>query len=256
MLETMIAPLPPKGIEPDYPYEGNTMFRVVKEPVAMEMTYVFNGSTFTIHYGDQNAVSSRTLVATELGSTISIPANVTEFFLKQVKPDVKLNAIRVSGPNITEITWNPELKTNLLQFYGSSKLVKVSPYIYEGIESLNFILQACPLFNGDISAWKTDNVTNMSYAFYGCAAFNQDISGWDTSKVTTMNYMFRDCVTFNQDISSWDTSKVTIMNSMFRNTSSFNQDLSGWNVSKVTNRSSFDTGATAWQANYKPLFST
>jgi surface protein len=47
---------------------------------------------------------------------------------------------------------------------------------------------------------------------------------------------------------------VTDMSSMFQNATTFNQDLSGWNVANVTTYTDFDTGATAWQANYKPTF--
>jgi len=112
------------------------------------------------------------------------------------------------------------------------------------------------LFNQDISAWDTSNVTNMSYMFYGATAFNQDINGWDTSNVTKMTFMFDRAKTFNQDIGRWNTSNVTNMYSMFDSASSFNQDIGTWDTSKVTNMahmfanvSSFNQDIGTWDTS-------
>ena len=45
-------------------------------------------------------------------------------------------------------------------------------------------------FNGDISDWKTPNVTTMRSMFQFATSFNGDLSKWDTSNVTDMSYMF------------------------------------------------------------------
>ena len=50
--------------------------------------------------------------------------------------------------------------------------------------------------NGDISSWKTENVTYMASMFNGASAFNGDLSSWDTSNVKYMSDMFSDCKKF------------------------------------------------------------
>lgn len=225
----MIVPGPPKGIEPDYPYNEDTMFRIVKEPVEMTMTYAISGSVMTLHYNSQDASVAATLVHSSSDNTIIIPASVTEFFLKQVNPGATLGWTRVSGPNITEVTWNPELKAQRLIFWKSSKLTKVSPYLPKEVVTLENSLRECPVFNQDLSSWDTSSVTNMNNMFYNSTGFNGDISSWNTGNLTTMQFLLYGCRIFNRD-------------------------LSGWDVSKVINSNSYDTNATAWQADFKPKF--
>ena len=77
---------------------------------------------------------------------------------------------------------------------------------------------------GDISSWKTGEVTDMSGLFEDASSFNDDISPWDTSGVTTMNGMFSKTSSFNQPIGAWDTSGVRRMDWMFVG-SAFNQPI-------------------------------
>lgn len=71
-----------------------------------------------------------------------------------------------------------------------------------------------------------------------------------------LSSMFENCIRFNYDISKWNVSQVTAMNYMFNNCAAFNQDLSKLTFPSVTvaNRTGYDTGTTAWQANFKPTF--
>ena len=95
---------------------------------------------------------------------------------------------------------------------------------------------------GEMSNWDTSLITDMSNAFgdefgnkpFDVAIFNADISAWNTSNVTNMRDMFFYAAAFNQDIGGWDTSSVTNMLSMLRFTNNFNQDISAWNTSNVT----------------------
>ena len=105
------------------------------------------------------------------------------------------------------------------------------------------------IFNADISAWNTSNVTNMRDMFFYAAAFNQDIGGWDTSSVTNMLSMLRFTNNFNQDISAWNTSNVTRMDWMFRGALAFNQDISSWDTSKVTTFGRMFRSAPAFNQN-------
>ena len=43
---------------------------------------------------------------------------------------------------------------------------------------------------GDISSWKTGEVTDMSTLFAYQSTFNANIAAWDTSAVTTTESMF------------------------------------------------------------------
>jgi len=56
-------------------------------------------------------------------------------------------------------------------------------------------------FNGDISKWKTHNVTDMNSMFKN-SQFNGDISGWHVENVIVMFCMFEDSQ-FTGDISKW-----------------------------------------------------
>ena len=102
------------------------------------------------------------------------------------------------------------------------------------------------LFDDDISAWDTSNVTTMKCTFYHALYFNGDLSGWNTSKVTSMLGMFWDARDFNGDIHTWDVSKVTIMRGMFKGARAFNGDISRWDVSNVTNFSQMFNSAIAF----------
>ena len=108
-------------------------------------------------------------------------------------------------------------------------------------------------FNRDISGWDTSKVNNMSFMFQGASSFDQDISSWDTSMVNAMAHMFNGAKSFNQDISIWETSSVTVMQGMFQNATNFNQDISGWNVLRVKAFDNFSLGSHLPDIN-KPKF--
>ena len=88
-------------------------------------------------------------------------------------------------------------------------------------------------FNGDISNWKTSNVTDMNEMFYYAKSFNGDISKWDVSKITNMNLMFSNTEEFNQPLNNWDVSNVINMFYIFGETKKFNQDISNWNLNDM-----------------------
>lgn len=72
-------------------------------------------------------------------------------------------------------------------------------------------------------------------------------------KVTSKNISFQNSSKLDK-VPTFLWEKCTSMQNIFFGCRNFNQDISGWNVAKVTNRTSFDAGATLWQANYKPKF--
>ena len=85
---------------------------------------------------------------------------------------------------------------------------------------------AAEIAYGHISDWETSQVTNMAYLFcadqlsYGggdknMKLFNDDISAWNTSNVTSMRSMFHHATSFNRDISRWDTSLLIHKRDMF-----------------------------------------
>lgn len=119
------------------------------------------------------------------------------------------------------------------------------------------------IFNEDLSAWNTSNITNMSSTFANNTAFNNGgssgINDWNTSNVTNMSRMFGTTwkpTYFNQPIGNWNTSKVTDMSYMFGSTDgqagvnggdrAFNQDIGAWNTSGVTNMAGMFYGAVAF----------
>jgi len=87
---------------------------------------------------------------------------------------------------------------------------------------------------GNISLWRTGNITDMSTLFYNKRNFNDCIKDWDTSAVTSMYRMFHSAKSFNQCLNNWDTSSVIDMSRMFSCAISFNQCLNNWNTSSVT----------------------
>nr|WP_307921973.1 BspA family leucine-rich repeat surface protein [Mycoplasmopsis bovis] len=48
---------------------------------------------------------------------------------------------------------------------------------------MNRMFQEAKTFNGNISNWKTENVTNMEYMFEKAEAFNQNLSSWNVENV-------------------------------------------------------------------------
>ncbi|MFZ9315657.1 MAG: BspA family leucine-rich repeat surface protein [Candidatus Nanopelagicaceae bacterium] len=122
----------------------------------------------------------------------------------------------------------------------------------------------CP-FNQDIDGWQINTSTlvdvNMGDMFRDNYAFNFSLNSWNTSRVNNMAFMFSASVSnngvFNGNIADWDTSRVTSMLYMFSYQPFFNQNLSGWCVSLISSKpSGFDTGATAWQTAFKPVWGT
>lgn len=119
-------------------------------------------------------------------------------------------------------------------------------------------------FNGSpatsITALESDYVSveaveDLSYMFANMPNFNQDISGWSTTAATNMSYMFSGAASFDSDISGWDTEATTSMEGMFSGAASFNQNLSKWCVGLIaTEPADFDTGATAWLEENKPVW--
>jgi len=97
--------------------------------------------------------------------------------------------------------------------------------------------------------WDTSSVTDMSYMFLGAGIFNQDIGTWNTSLVTNMTNMFNSSRVFNQDIGGWDTSNVTRMDYMFYWAENFNQNIDNWDTSNVANMKRMFTNATAFNQN-------
>lgn len=178
-------------------------------------------------------------------------------------------------------TWNVSNVTNMNGvFYGCSVFNQpLNNWIIDSCTSMAAMFYNCAAFNQNINGWNTGNITTMNQVFSGCSAFNQPLNNWNISRVKTMTMMFYNCTNFNQDISGWDTSSVLSMNYMFYSCSNFNRTISNWNVSKVTDitsmfanckvynqnlssmifkstvvRNSYDSGATAWLAGYRPKF--
>lgn len=183
--------------------------------------------------------------------------------INSVGPGVSEGTIRIEGnltgiqsqgnfTGITRITeWADSLALIQLSF---QNLVEVPNYLPSAVTELHSTFSNAQSFNGDISGWDTSNVTSMYATFQGATSFNGDIGSWDTSSVTDMRSTFQGATSFNGDIGNWDTSNVTNMIEMFGFAISFNQDLSNWDVSSVTDYANFDSSATAWEPQNKPVF--
>ena len=141
-------------------------------------------------------------------------------------------------------------------FSGANSLysIDLSGWNTSNVTGWDQVFSGAATFNGNISTWDTSKATSMQAFFYNCHQFNGNISGWNVANVNNMDSMFENAVAFNQNIGNWNVANVTNMDSMFSFAETFNQDLSGWNVANVTTYTDFDTGATSWQANYKPTF--
>lgn len=181
------------------------------------------GSGFTTEYSvDGSAL-------TPAGTSFIIPAGDHVVTLNLgVTTGTVLNMAPFKGI-LTEVTDWEGFQLSSIRFDNCTKLIKVPNYL--------------PV-----------SITSMRYMFYGCTAFNQDIGGWDVSQVTDIRYMFNGCVAFNQDISTWDVSQVTNISYMFQSCTSFNQDLSSMVFKSTATRTGYDSGATAWNAAYRPKF--
>ena len=159
-------------------------------------------------------------------------------------------------PLVSVDSWDNDLGLTSMfaAFYGATHLTQVPNTLPNTVQFLNSVFSGANIFNQDLTGWDTTNVTGWDQVFQSASAFNGNISTWNTSQASSMQAFFYNCSQFNGNISSWNVANVTDMSSMFQNATTFNQDLSGWNVANVTTYTDFDTGATAWQANYKPTF--
>lgn len=115
--------------------------------------------------------------------------------------------------------------------------------------------------NGDyfndpnILEWDTSRLNDFSEMFKDCLRFDQPLNDWDVSGVTNFSSMFYGASVFNQPLDQWDVSQATTLSAMFRNAINFNQDLTKWDVERfATKPLNFDTGANAWQSDFKPLW--
>lgn len=212
--------------------------------------------------------------------TFTIPpeAGIIELHLESTKVG---SIIEFSGssPRIAEVTdWSTVPALVQFTLYGFSNLTKV-PETCPAQTSLKNFFTSCSAFNQDISMWETGHVTDMSSMFLLCSAFNQPLNNWDVQNVTSMDRMLALCLAFNQPLDLWDTKSLVNAGYMFSGDKVFNKDISNWNVSKVQDISSFlnncsvfnqnlssmvfkstvtrtgyDSGATAWNAAYRPKF--
>merc|ERR1719272_2016858 len=65
---------------------------------------------------------------------------------------------------------------------------------------------------GEISLWKTGDVTDMNDLFANLDSFNEDISKWNVSKVTSMGSLFYGAISFTSDLSKWNVNSVVVDN--------------------------------------------
>ena len=106
----------------------------------------------------------------------------------------------------------------------------------------------------DVLTFKSD-VWNEPYAFNGSPATS--ITALPSGHIAgeDLSYTFVNMPNFNQDISGWDTEATTNMEGTFSGAASFNQELYKWCVSLIaTKPTDFDTGATAWLEENKPVW--
>jgi surface protein len=94
-----------------------------------------------------------------------------------------------------------------------------------------------------------------SYAFNGSPAVSITALPSNLVAGEDLSYMFANMPNFNQDISGWDTADTLNMDGMFSGAASFNQNLSDICVYFIaTKPTDFDTGATAWLEENKPVW--
>ena len=94
-----------------------------------------------------------------------------------------------------------------------------------------------------------------SYAFNGSPAASITALPSNLVAGEDLSYMFANMPNFNQDISGWDTTYTLNMDGMFSGATSFNQNLSNYCVYFVSTKpTDFDTGATAWLEENKPVW--
>jgi surface protein len=159
-------------------------------------------------------------------------------------------------PLVSVDSWDNDLGLTSMfaAFYSATNLTQVPNTLPITVQFLNSAFAGANIFNQDLTGWDTTNVTGWDQVFQSASAFNGNISTWNTSQAQSMQSFFYNCSQFNGNISSWNVANVTDMDSMFEDAVAFNQDLSGWDVANVTTHVNFDSGATAWQANYQPTF--
>lgn len=140
--------------------------------------------------------------------------------------------------NLTKVLSWGTLDTKSLEcgLYGRSQLTSVPATLPHTVTNIESLFEGAHIFNQDLSAWDTGNVTDMDGVFREAIAFNNGGKplDWDTSNVISMVNMFSMAWAFNADIRSWNTGNVTDMSGMFSSAQSFDQSLGAWNISKVT----------------------
>ena len=121
--------------------------------------------------------------------------------------------------------------------------------------------------NSSLNLWDTSAITDMSYVFAGGSQFNGDISYWKTDNVTTMESMFQGrhyrgpYGQFNGDINTkvrpdgtlaWNTASLENISSMFRYQYAFQGSISNWNTDSLLRMTYFRipyVGTILWPNN-------
>ncbi|MCH3996876.1 MAG: DUF285 domain-containing protein [Lactobacillus amylovorus] len=116
---------------------------------------------------------------------------------------------------------------------------------------------------GDLSQWKTGNVTDIGSMFNGDNALQStgNISGWNVSNVTNMDNIFNSTWALNENISGWKNNKAS-EKGMFNNSAvtvnvfDFNNDGLSSYLSNRKSATSIDVDVfkTTRVTNMKGLF--
>ena len=83
-------------------------------------------------------------------------------------------------------TWNTSKVTDMSGLFGRTSLNE-----NDDVEDTSCVLLAdLPLFNDDISAWDTSNVTTMEMMFLYASSFNQPLNDWRVDNAKNVKLMF------------------------------------------------------------------
>lgn len=179
----------------------------------------------------------------EVKGTMSIVKIITNennsfksiFNVTQFSSTIKLHNFNVYKSELTVPDTLPAYVTNTSRMFEGTYLFNhdISAWDTTNVTDMRGMFSNARAFNQPIGNWDTSNVKDMSNIFNSTESFDQDLSGWDTSKVTDMSYAFEYAAVFDGNITTWNTSSVMDMAGMFSNALMFNQDIGGWQTGLV-----------------------
>ncbi len=114
--------------------------------------------------------------------------------------------------------WDVSNVSNMKQLFKKSQVTNLdlSKWDTSAATDMESMFESCEAVSlGDISGWKTSNVSQMTDMFCFSKVRSLDLSGWDVSNTRHMVRLFHGCRAESLDLSGWDTSGANRMQYMF-----------------------------------------